>query len=147
LDKELIDKSLSLLTESNKYSIEAFEYSEGNFGNFWLVLKSDTSLNIRFVRDRGFMNCSVGLGTEVEDKWLNIKDIFSILKLEPPLLPKDTYEFLVQSCKIILDNEGLLNKIKNPDFFEELGEKIYERNKQNFIEKHHLKLKDGYYQK
>ena len=147
MDNELVKDSLSLLTKSNKYSIETMEYHEGCFGNFWIALKSNISTNIKFVRDRGVMSCSIGLGTKAENKWLDITNVFKILKIDLPSLPQETYGFIAESCKIIYNNEELLVKIKNPVYFKELEEKIHNKNKQEFLKNNNLKLKDGYYQK
>ena len=133
---ELLKDSLSLLISDNKYSIEVMEYSEGCFGNIWLVLKSSISANIQFVRDRDVMSCNVGLGVEAQDQWLGIKSVFKILELDFPSLPEDTYDFIIESCKLIKDNEDLLIRLKNPVFFHDLEKRIIKRNKEQFMKKY-----------
>jgi hypothetical protein len=73
--KETIQNAVTELTNDGEFFIDSIDYNEEAFGNMCVILKSNKQINIRFVRDRGTLFCSLGYA----DKWYFIEDVFFVI--------------------------------------------------------------------
>jgi hypothetical protein len=67
-----IQSALAELTVDSDFNIDRIDYAEKSFGNMYILLKSSKQVNIRFVKDRGTLFCSIGYA----NKWYFIEDVF-----------------------------------------------------------------------
>ena len=79
-DKDIKD-AVSKLTSDGIFRIVEIYYSEKFFGNYCIHLKSNVNFDIRFIRDRGFSWCELGLSKQKQE-WFDIRDILTIMCIQ-----------------------------------------------------------------
>ena len=80
-----VKNALIELTKDGTFKIEQIVYDEKNFGNVIVEISSYKNLNIRFIKDKGYIWCELSKFQE----WFNADDVFAVLGFQTQQIAKD----------------------------------------------------------
>jgi len=101
-----VEKALAVLLKDGNFCVDKIDYDQRNFGNVYVLVRSNNQVNIRFVKDRDTFWCEIGKSGE----WYFIEDVFALIGADYDIGGNDLYEFMSKVAIAVKDNT---NKIFN----------------------------------
>ncbi len=98
--EDMIKNALNLLINDGTFYIDRIDYDEKNFGNIYVVLRSNNQVDIRFIRDRGVFWCELGQAGE----WYFIEDVFTFIGATVVNKSNDLIDFIAEMATLIKRN-------------------------------------------
>ena len=96
----MIKNALKVLTSDGTFQIDQINYYEKSFGNAIAVLKSNSRVDARFIKDRGDFWCEIGQAGD----WYFIEDVFSFVGVTGIAKSGDFVDFITETSTIIKKN-------------------------------------------
>ena len=128
-----IKQWLQPIISSGNYSIISLDYNAGCFGNIYVLLKSEIGTNIQIVRDRDIMSCNVGLKTNPLSDWIPIEYALEYYEFNCFEHPKAVEEYFDFICKLIIEKEDILVKLKKPIEFHKMEKWVLQINQKRLF--------------
>ena len=99
---------LSSIVQTGRYNIVTLDYCEGCFGNYYIIIESNTGIQIQIIKDRGVQSCNIKTRFST---WTSLAKLFEDYKIATLVFPALDEEYFKYICQLLLQYEDILTII------------------------------------
>jgi hypothetical protein len=129
--QSIIRDALKELTKSGTFWIDRIDYDEKNFGNVVAVLRSNSQVNVRFIKDKGNFWCELWQS----EQWYFIEDVCALIGVAFAINSSDFADYTKKTAEMINTNITLIFET-----FSERNSKVKQVNIQKIAAKRALEM-------